>query len=649
MRAQDLGRFSTVTDPNLHPDGVRIAYTVSHMDVEGDRYVRQIHLWDGEASRVFTVGPGDARPRWSPDGKRIAFLRTAAAKGSVPQVAVMPTDGGEATIVTDFALGASEAEWAPDGERLAVVGATWLDEWADLDDDERTRRPRRITGAGYRFDTRGWIHDRRTKVYVFVPGEGEPEPISGEGDWFDSSVSWHPDGSSLLFVSPRHDKRFIDSGIQVWRVPADGSAAPEALVEPGMWSSASHAPDGTVHLIGLEGAWQYPDVPGLFRLADGELTQLAGDLDRSFESPSPAAQPAGLQWLADGSALSVLEDRGRLRVVSVGSDGHVSDVLGGDRLITGVAPRQDGSAFAFTSTSPTDPGELWWWEGGTERQLTDLNAAFRVDCCPIDPISFTVENDGVEIDAWVVLPPGDESVPLLLNIHGGPATQYGYGFFDEFQVYAGSGFGVVACNPRGSSGRGRDFIRTPVGRWPEERPPDLEDILAVVAGALERFDRLDADRMGIMGGSYGGFMTGRILAMDDRWKCAVPERGLYDFTGFAGTSDIGHRFPRMYLGDWSYEDWSDLWAASPMSRAHKITTPCLILHSESDWRCPIEQGEQLQSVLVACGVEVEMLRFPGGSHELSRSGAPRHRQERFEAIVEWNGRHLAVQSPSMGK
>lgn len=296
----------------------------------------------------------------------------------------------------------------------------------------------------------------------------------------------------------------------------------------------------------------------------------------------------------------------------------------------------------FVATTPTDPGELVWWENGEERVLTDLNAAFRERAGLMPAEHFIVIHDGVELDAWVVLPPGADSVPLLLNIHGGPATQFGFGFFDEFQIYVGSGFGVVACNPRGSSGRGTDFVRTPVGRWHEERPPDLEDILAVVDAALARYPRLDANRMGIMGGSYGGFMTGRILPLDHRWKSAVPERGLYSFVSFAGTSDIGYWFPANYLGDWTYDRWDALWAASPMARAHDVTTPCLLIHSEEDFRCPIEQAEQFFGVLVERGVEAEMLRFPGSSHELSRSGRPKYRRERFEAILEWHRRHLGV-------
>ena len=243
-----------------------------------------------------------------------------------------------------------------------------------------------------------------------------------------------------------------------------------------------------------------PGISGVWRLDPKEPNRLATALDRNFSVPAPAIAPAGPQWLEDGSFRAAIEDRATVRIVVVHPDGSWDDVVGGQRLITGMTTRRDGSAMAMISVGPTDPGELVWWENGIERTLTELNTDFRSTAGLVDLQHFTVDHDGTQLDAWILLPPGTGKVPLLLNMHGGPATQYGFGFFDEFQIYVSAGFGVVACNPRGSSGRGTDFVRAPVGRWAEERPPDLEDILAVVDASLERFDRLDADRMGIMGG-----------------------------------------------------------------------------------------------------------------------------------------------------
>lgn len=636
MQPGDLGRFVTVTDPQLHPDGVRVAFVVSRMNLEEDRYDRHVWLWDGTQARPFTHGPGDARPRWSPDGDRLAFLRTPPDPDAKAQVAVMPAGGGEARVLTDFALGAREAEWSPDGNRLAVIGVEWNEEWAGLDDEERARRPRRIDRPGYRYDDLGWLHDRRSNVFVVDVAGGGVTPVT-EGDVRDSHVRWRPDGGAVGFLSPRHPQRYLDGGTQPWEAPIGGGAA-RPLAGVGMWYAFGYRSDGRPHLVGIPDPWAYPDVLGLWRIGEDGPQPVAAELDRNLLPPAPPTSPPGPQWLDDGSCLALLEDAGRIRVVRIADDGTVDDVVGGDRLITGVSPRGDGSAFAFTASAATDPGDLWWWEDGAERRLTDLNADLRADL--IQPDHFRVAHDGVEIDAWVLLPPGAGKVPALLNIHGGPATQYGFGFFDEFQVYAGAGYGVIACNPRGSSGRGRDFVRAPVGAWGEERPVDLEDILAVLDAALERYPRLDPGRLGIMGGSYGGFMTMRILAVDGRFRSAVPERGLYAFPSFLGTSDIGYRFPRMYLGALEPGDVEKAWAASPLARAHRITTPSLLVHSESDLRCPIEQAEQMFGLLAANGVEVEMLRFPGSSHELSRSGKPKQRRERFEAILDWHGRHL---------
>jgi len=638
MRPHHLSEFRSLSDPQMHPDGIRVAFVVSRMDFEEDRYERSIWLWDGDQAAPFTHGPADSRPRWSPDGSALAILRASGEPGEPCQVAVMAAGGGEAKTVTGFGLGASEAEWSPESSRLGVIGTSWTEEWADLDEDERKRRVRRITGAGARFDDRGWLHDRRSNVYVADP-QGIEEPVAlTVGETRDQGVAWRPDGSGLVFLSARHDRAYFDSGVQAWEVGIAGGEA-KALTEPAMWAWMSFDDAGDLHLVGSDEVWSYPTIAGLYRLGDGGLERRYPDLDRSFGALFPAV-PGAPTWFDGGGGVAVIEDRGAIRMAVLGDD--IEFLTDERRVVAGVTARIDGSALAFVASRPDDPGELWWWEDGAERRLTGLNDGFRSGAGLIEPQHFTIERGGLEMDAWVVLPEGDAEAPLLLNIHGGPASQYGWSFFDEFQVYAGAGFGVVACNPRGSSGRGVDFVRTPIDQWVEDRPPDLEDILAVVDEALERFPRLSADRMGIMGGSYGGFMTARILAVDHRFKSAVPERGLYSFTSFAGTSDIGFRFPQMYLGEWSYEDWDRLWRASPLSRAHLIDTPCLIIHSEEDHRCPIEQGEQLFSLLIDNGVEAEMLRFPGSSHELSRSGKPVYRRERFEAILEWHGRHLGV-------
>jgi dipeptidyl aminopeptidase/acylaminoacyl peptidase len=642
MQPSHLSAYCVPSDPRLHPDGRRAAFVVTRMDLDADRYDRSIWLWDGERARRLTSGPGDVSPRWSPDGSRLAFLRRRVAAEATPQVAVMPIDGGEAEVVTDFELGVSELDWSPDGSRIAVVATVWSDEYRDLEADERIRRPRRITRLPYRSNDRGWTHDRRSHVYVVDPaGEAEPRCLT-PGDFDESSLAWHPDGTQVAFISSRHDERGLDAGSQVWTVPVRGGAA-TAVCAVGLWSRPSYDRDGRLHAIGNRGRWNMVTVRRLHRVSGpGNEIPLFPGIGRNLDTLAPPLAPGGPQWLDDGAALSTLEDSGRVRVVRLHPDGTTTDVVGGDLLVTGLDPRPDGSAFAFVAAAPTDPGDLWWWEDGTETRLTDLNAGFRAAADLVTPQRFEFDADGLTVEGWVYLPPGDEAVPLLLNIHGGPATQYGYGFFDEFQVYAGAGYGVVAINPRGSSGYGHDHVHAVVGRWHDPMPPDIADFLQAIEAAAQQFPRLDPERLGVMGGSYGGLSTVRLLGVDQRFRSAVAERGLYSWSSFHGTSDIGPWFTKVYVGADMGSDSDRIRASSPLAFASTITTPTLIIHAESDFRTPVEQAEQLFVRLLQNGVETALLRFPAGeTHELSRSGSPKHRMERFEAILDWHAAHLA--------
>jgi dipeptidyl aminopeptidase/acylaminoacyl peptidase len=410
-----------------------------------------------------------------------------------------------------------------------------------------------------------------------------------------------------------------------------GTGEMTQAVPHGFWSLVSYRPDGALHLLGQP----HTDFPLDFYLqrreADGSLTDLTGHLDRS--SSSLAVGQPFIRWDGD-TAVVGLEDSGSFGVIRVTPEGGIEEVVSDARGVSGL-DFTDGR-YVFTAATPSRPAELYsYGPNELEDKLTSLNPT---DLGVITPDHFRVASDGVEVDVWVLMPEGEDQVPLLLNIHGGPASQYGHAFFDEFQVFASAGYGVVACNPRGSSGRGADFLRAVTGEgW---GVVDVADIDAAVAGALERHPRLDPDRMGIMGGSYGGFLTAWVIAQQDRWKSAVVERALINWASFAGTSDIGGAFPFMYTRESYPEAWETWWRMSPLAHAHRVSTPTLVLHSENDFRCPIEQAEQYFMALLRNGTTTEMVRFPGEGHELSRSGKPRHRKERFEAILDWHDRHL---------
>lgn len=637
MRPDQLGDFRVPSDAFVHPDGERAVFVVSQMDLEEDSYVRQLWLWDGSSARQLTSGVADGSPRWSPDGTTIAFVRKGPQDDDQPQLALLPISGGEAEVVTDFDEGVGSLEWSPDGTKLALVVSELVDGLDD--DDERARAPRRIKDPSFRFDNQGWTYNKRSHIWIYDIATGEASQIT-EGEYDQSGPRWSPDGSAITFLSAAHDDRWVRPFNQVFTVASSGGES-TAVVRLGSWSWSGYSPDGQLYAIGeVTDEFTLDALPFQRIESDGSLARLT-DLDRNLMPGHPPGPLTAPIFAADGTASMVLEDRGAQRVISVAPDGSVDEVLGGDRVITGWSPSLNGTRAIFTASSTTQPGEVYMWDGSSERQLTRLNDEFLAAADLVAPHEFTFESDGHEIHGWVYLPTGDAQVPILYNIHGGPFTQYGWGFFDEFQVYVAAGYGVVAINPRGSSGYGIEHGEAPCGRWSEEMPPDLLDLKDAPYEAAKQFSRLDIERKGIMGGSYGGLATAMITSMDTSYVSAVAERGVYNWVSMAGTTDIPW-FTATYLHADMPEGVDELWKASPLARAHRIKTPTLVLHSEGDYRCPLEQGQQFFSVLYRGGVDSELLLFPPEEgHELSRSGKPKRRIERFEAILDWHGRYLA--------
>jgi dipeptidyl aminopeptidase/acylaminoacyl peptidase len=376
--------------------------------------------------------------------------------------------------------------------------------------------------------------------------------------------------------------------------------------------------------------------------ADGSDRRiLTASLDRQCAPFPLVREPV---WDGDRIGFAV-EDGGNVHVYAVAADGSGEpELLVGGEQYTGLYDVRDG-VVVYTASTHASPHELFSADGTRITSVGDDFAAGREFA---DVERFTaVAADGTEVDAWLVRPPGfDEGrrYPVLLTIHGGPFTQYGTGFFDEVQVYAGAGYCVLFSNPRGGSGYSEAWgraIRGPGGdAGPGWGTVDYEDLMGVVDTALEQFPFLDAERLGVLGGSYGGYMASWIVGHTKRFKAALSERAVNHLVSAFGSSDVFWIFERQFGGPmWENVDkWLQM---SPATYAREIETPLLVVHSENDLRCNVEQGEHLFTLLRLLGKEVEMLRFPAESHELSRSGSPLHRVQRFEAILEWFGRYLS--------
>ena len=637
MFPADLAHLRIPSAPSLSPDGRLVVAAVTRIDLDANAYRSDLWLTptDGSAPpRRFTSGKRDGRPRFSPDGRFVAFLR--AGDDDKPQLHVMPADGGEARRVCEHPLGVEAFAWSPDATRIAYVARVPEPGRYGTDKDVPPEKepPRRITTFQYRLDDVGFTNDRRPQVFVVDALAEDAEPLQlTRGDFDHADPAWSPDGATVAFVSARHEGRDEDAVSDVFLAPAAGGDAVRVTATDLAVSRPAFAPDGaTIWFCGAPsdlagrttGLWSVP--------ADGSAPPKRLTDPERFDH-EPAFGGGVLPLLVDERAVTTVSmDRGATPLLRFPVDGGQPQVLlGGHRQVQDYDAR--GGMVAAVVSHPTSAGELVVLQGGQERTVSDFGAllARSASLRPMTELEATAP-DGAKVHGWVLKPVGAPPWPVVLMVHGGPFAQYGWTLFDEAQVYAGAGYAVVMGNPRGSAGYGETHGRSIVGDFGNL---DTADVLALLDAALADPD-LDEDRVGVMGGSYGGFMTTWLVGHTDRFRAAISERACNAFDSFEGSSDIGWLFVSQYNGT----DPERVRTQSPLTHVDRIRTPMLLIHSEHDWRCPVEQAQRLFVALKQRKVEVELLLFPGEGHELSRSGLPSHRVARFEAILDWWRRHL---------
>ena len=657
MRAADIASLVSVGRPSLAPDGSFTVFATSRPDLDADRNVGQIwriDLPDG-APRRLTRGVSDSSPQVSPDGQHVAFVRADA--DGIPQIFVIPASGGEPVQTTEARGGVSSFAWSPDAGRIAFTAR--VPEQGRYGTVEgrsaEAESPRRITGVRWHANGLGYLADRPSHLFIidapdtgakpfYAPaptaaGEaGKERRVGAQATALTSGAASHhgvvftADGAHLLTVVDEIEDDRRDLRTPLVAVAVDGSGAIEVLSRDAGYSvdDVGVADDGTIAVLASR-----PGESGIdFIAPDVALYVLEGPL--SAPAPRALTDPDAVDLGEVGSHITPFgEDflvqnrtRGRVELLRVTRAGDVSVLVDGDVEVVGHAAA--GERIVFSHATPSSLGEVSLLGSGPLTTFGEAAAARTI----VGPEEREiVARDGYPVHGWVAVPAGVGPFPVILQIHGGPYASYGIHLFDETQVLVDAGYAVVYCNPRGSAGYGRAHGRSIRGAM---GTVDMTDVLDFLDGVVAGDARLDGARVGIQGGSYGGYLTAWTIAHDHRFAGAIVERGFLDPVSFQGTSDIGSFFGDEYVGT----DAEDMARQSPMAVVHDVRTPTLVLHSELDFRCPLEQATRYYAALKRQGTDAEMLIFPGENHELTRSGRPRHRVERFDAVLDWWSRHL---------
>ena len=685
LQATDLYQMRWVLDPALAPDGRQVAYVLkyAHPDDIEERYRYELILVEADTAPADGVGrrllpgfTGNVRhPRWSPDGASLAFLSSASGAA---QIWSLDLASGGLRRLTDLAA-VVDFDWSPDGAGLAVI--------ADVPDDSgafgeyKPGRFRVLRRLGYKTDGSGYWNVSWPQLFVVDPAS--PEPVAGNQltreTYGVTEARWSPDGAAIAYIAPGDDDPDRTSVRNIYAAELEGQGAAARITRTRQLTSGLAISSLAWSPFGAEIAFLGDDLSDdratntgvwVVRVADQKVVNLSADIDRpagdyvTDDMNAEAGAPAPI-WTRDGrSLLVIMSDRGRSLTTRFdypgdeafakgvacsyadqmaadpwqGATFSPSPVCSGDHRV--FALDYDGAATAVEARSSSDsPGDIYLLtlrdgEPAAERRLTDVNRdllAKRRLAMP-EPFAFT-GSEGRRIEGWLLLPSNERSppYPLVLHVHGGPHSAYSMVFNFELQHLAAQGYAVLFVNPHGSHTYGRQINTGTRLDWGGK---DYHDLMTAVDRAIER-PEIDGARLGVAGGSYGGWMTNCIVTRTNRFKAAVAQRSSSNRISTMLSSTVGYKHQRWEAPGYPWEDLDYFIRISPVLHADKVETPLLLEHAEEDHLCPLMQAEEMFTALMALGKPVELLYFLGESHHMLRGGKPGNRVERLDRVAAW--------------
>lgn len=650
-----LFTLQSVANPVLSPSNEEAIFIRTHIDKEDNKYYAHlfhIHIESGETTQWTFGKERVSSPQWSPDGTKIAFLSNRDEKN---QLYILQSRGGEAKKVTDLANGVSSFTWSPCGEKVWLTGSVKQGKTiTDKAEKEENKLPQAyvVNGMKYKMDGIGGAglrpQDQFTQIAVLTLADEKIEQFT-TGDSHHGLAGISRDGSRIVMSVNRAENLDFEFRTPLYIVDVETKEEKTLVDEEGYYGNVAYSYDNRyIAYIGSDASYKnathnnvyvYDTETGLTQQLTEMLDAPVGDL--AVADVQQGVDAPGVVWTETNALYFQLSTMGDVRLYYADLEGSIFPATPEGEHIYSYDVARNGNWALAAISNPAFPGEVFFLDitTGERRQLTNLNEEFMREVPLSTPEAIVYQTTIGDVHGWIMKPAAYEEgkkYPLIVEVHGGPHTMYANTFFHEMQLLAAQGYGVLYVNPRGSHGYSQEFVDGVRGDYGSG---DYEDIMAGVDYVLAAYDWIDESRLGVTGGSYGGFMTNWIVGHTNRFKAAVTQRSISNWISFFGVSDIGY-----YFSEWQHfadmKSVDKLWDFSPLKYAENVETPLLILHSEKDFRCPIEQAEQLYITLKSLGKEVGFVRFPDSDHNLSRTGTPNLRVERLTQIIEWFNKYL---------